>query len=93
MGVTQPGAAAVPLAPGVRANLMGAFQSVDYSDNLVAATISGFNKQAWSIAGNLFYSPVKNIDLGIEYRYGQRELVSGANGSTDRLDVVAKYSF
>lgn len=87
------GAVRVPLAPGVRVNLMGSYQSVDYSDNLALASISGFNKQAWSIAGNLFYSPVKNIDLGIEYRHGQRELVSGADGSTDRIDVVAKYSF
>lgn len=87
------GAVRVPLAPGVRVNLMGSYQSVDYSDNLALANIAGFNKQAWSIAGNLFYSPVKNIDLGIEYRHGQRELVSGADGSTDRIDVVAKYSF
>lgn len=87
------GAVRVPLAPGVRVNLMGSYQTVDYSDNLALGSISGFNKQAWSIAGNLFYSPVKNIDLGIEYRHGQRELVSGADGSTDRIDVVAKYSF
>lgn len=87
------GAVRVPLAPGVRVNLMGSYQTVDYSDNLALGSISGFNKQAWSIAGNLFYSPVKNIDLGIEYRHGQRELVSGADGTTDRIDVVAKYSF
>lgn len=87
------GAIRVPLAPGVRANLMGSFQTVDYSANLAAAAIAGFNKQAWSLAGNLFYSPVKNIDLGVEYRHGRRELVSGADGTTDRLDVVAKYSF
>lgn len=87
------GAVRVPLAAGVRANLMGSYQSVDYSESLAAATIAGFNKQAWSLAGNLFYSPVKNIDLGIEYRHGERKLVSGADGSTDRLDVVAKYSF
>lgn len=87
------GAVRVPVAPGVRVNLMGSFQTVDYSGNLAPATISGFNKQAWSIAGNLFYSPVRNIDLGIEYRHGERELISGADGTTDRIDVVAKYSF
>ena len=42
---------------------------------------------------NLFYSPVKNIDLGVEFRHGERELVNGADGSTDRIEVVAKYSF
>ncbi len=87
------GALRVPLASGVRANLMGSFQNVDYADALARADIAAFNKKAWSVAANLFYSPVKNIDLGIEYRHGERELVNGADGSTDRIDVVAKYSF
>ena len=87
------GAVRVPLAPGLRANLMGSYQSVDYSDALSAASLASFNKRAWSAAANLFYSPVKNIDLGIEYRHGQRKLVGGADGTTDRLEVAAKYSF
>ncbi|MFM5954234.1 MAG: DcaP family trimeric outer membrane transporter [Novosphingobium sp.] len=87
------GAVRIPLAPGVRANLMGSYQTVDYSDALLPANIASFNKQAWSAAANLFYSPVKNIDLGVELRHGERKLVNGADGSTDRLDVVAKYSF
>lgn len=87
------GAVRVPLAPGVRANLMGSYQNVDYSDSLALANIATFNKKAWSAAANLFYSPVKNIDLGIEYRHGERELVNGADGSTDRIEVAAKYSF
>lgn len=87
------GAVRVPLAPGVRANLMGSYQNVDYSDNLTLANISTFNKKAWSVAANLFYSPIKNVDLGIEYRHGERELVNGADGTTDRIEVAAKYSF
>ncbi|MEZ5684284.1 DcaP family trimeric outer membrane transporter [Novosphingobium sp.] len=87
------GAVRVPLAPGVRANLMGSYQNIDYSDSLALANIATFNKKAWSAAANLFYSPVKNIDLGIEYRHGERELVNGADGSTDRVEVAAKYSF
>lgn len=87
------GAVRVPVAPGVRFNLMGAYQSVDYADSLAPASIASFNKKAWSLAANLFYSPVKNVDLGVEYRHGKRELVNGADGSTDRIDVVAKYSF
>jgi hypothetical protein len=87
------GALRVPIAPGVRFNLMGSYQSVDYADSLAPANIASFNKQAWSGAANLFYTPLKNIDLGVEYRHGERELVNGAEGSTDRIDVVAKYSF
>lgn len=87
------GALRVPLADGVRANLMGSFQNVDYADALAKTDIATFNKKAWSAAANLFYSPVKNIDLGVEYRHGERELVNGADGTTNRIDVVAKYSF
>ncbi|MFM5922961.1 MAG: DcaP family trimeric outer membrane transporter [Novosphingobium sp.] len=87
------GAVRIPLAAGVRANLMGSYQNVDYSNALLPANIATYNKQAWSAAANLFYSPVKNIDLGVELRHGERKLVNGADGSTDRLDVVAKYSF
>lgn len=86
-------AARVPLTPQVRVNLMGAYQHVDYDASLAAATIGGLNRQAWSLAGNLFYSPVKQIDLGIEYRHGERELVSGAKGTLDRVEFAAKYSF
>jgi DcaP outer membrane protein len=87
------GAVRVPVAPGVRFNLMGSYQNVDYADVLTLANIGTYNKQAWSAAANLFYTPVKNIDLGVEYRHGERELVNGADGSTDRIEVVAKYSF
>ena len=87
------GAVRVPVANGVRINLMGSYQNVDYSNDLALAGIATFNKKAWSAAANLFYSPVKNIDLGAEYRHGRRELVNGADGTTDRIDVVAKYSF
>jgi hypothetical protein len=33
------------------------------------------------------------VDLGIEYRHGSRELVSGASGSLDRVEFAAKYNF
>ena len=87
------GALRLPLAPGVRANLMASYQDVDYSGQLAAASLASFNRQAWSMAANLFYSPVRNVDLGIEYRHGERKLVGGAEGTTDRIEVAAKYSF
>jgi len=83
----------VPVGPGLRFNLMGSYQSVDYDDLLTAANVASFNKEAWSGAVNLFYSPVKNIDLGIEFRHGERKLVNNAKGSTDRAEFAAKYSF
>lgn len=81
------------VASNVRVNLMGSFQEVDYADALTLADIGGFNHKAWSAAANIFYSPVKSIDLGIEYRRGNRELVNGADGTLDRVEFAAKYSF
>ncbi|MGN6597599.1 DcaP family trimeric outer membrane transporter [Sphingopyxis terrae] len=81
------------VAPQLRVNLMGSYQNVDYAGSIPLATLSGFNDKAWSAAANLFWSPVKSIDLGIEYRHGEREIVSGAKGQLDRFEFAAKYSF
>ncbi|MDE2436645.1 MAG: hypothetical protein KGM49_10330 [Sphingomonadales bacterium] len=87
------GAVRIPLSPKLRMNLMGSYQHVNYDSLLTAANVGTFNKQAWSGAVNLFYSPVKAVDLGVEVRHGERDLVNGANGTTDRVDFAAKYSF
>ena len=86
-------AARVALSPTVRMNVIGSMQSVDYDGSLALASLSAYNKKAWSGAVNLFYSPAKPIDLGIEYRHGERELVNGAKGALDRIEFAAKYSF
>lgn len=83
----------LPLVSQVRINLMGSYQRVRYDQALAPVAIAGLNRQAWSAAANLFYSPVRQIDLGIEYRHGERELVSGAKGNLDRVEFAAKYSF
>lgn len=74
----------------LRSTLMGSFQKVDYPAGLAPVTA---NDSVWSVAGNLFYSPVKNLDFGVEYRHAERELLSGAKGQLDRLEFAAKYSF
>lgn len=87
------GAVRIPLGPRLRANVMGSYQHVGYDDSLPAAGIAGFNRSVWSAAANLFYSPVSNVDFGVEYRHGVRTLVNGASGTTDRLEGAVKYSF
>lgn len=86
-------AARIALSPTVRVNLIGSWQRVSYDDALSAAGIATYNRQAWSAAANVFYSPVKNIDLGIELRHGARSLVSGADGTLNRVEFAAKYNF
>ena len=83
----------VPFATGWRSTIMGGWQRVSYPDGFAATAFSSFNRQAWSLAGNIFYSPVRGLDLGVEYRHGERELVNGLSGQLDRLEFAAKYSF
>ena len=47
-------------------------------------------QQAWL---NLIYSPVKPIDLGVEYVNGKRETFSGASYKDNRVGLMAKYNF
>jgi hypothetical protein len=87
------------ITPSLRANLMGSFQHVGYDAALSAASLSGLNRSAWSAAANLFWSPVRNIDLGLEIRHGARRVINPAapggeaTGSIDRAEFAAKYSF
>ncbi|MCH8685281.1 DcaP family trimeric outer membrane transporter [Pedomonas mirosovicensis] len=74
----------------LRTNIMGSFQDVDYPTGLAPATA---NENAHSVAVNLFYSPVKPLDLGIEYRYGRRKLLNGDTGKLNRVHFVAKHAF
>ncbi|EGD57526.1 hypothetical protein Y88_3836 [Novosphingobium nitrogenifigens DSM 19370] len=85
----------LPLTDKVRFNLLGSFQRIVYDRTLDRGTlgVGNYNAEAWSAAGNVFYSPVSNIDLGIEYRHGERWLVNSLNGAVDRFDFAAKYSF
>ena len=87
------GAVKLGWTPTLRSTLMASYQNVKYPDGFAAGTFNAFNDTAWSVAGNLFWSPVKNVDLGIELRHGQRELVSGASGQLNRLEFAAKYNF
>lgn len=47
-------------------------------------------QQAWL---NMIYSPVKPIDLGIEYINGKREAFTGKTFKDNRIGLMAKYNF
>lgn len=75
----------------VRSTVMAAYQKAWYPDGVVVPGLA--NTAAYSIAANLFWSPVKQLDLGIEYRHAQREVASGLKGQMDRVEMAAKYTF
>lgn len=67
--------------------------SMSSYDNDVALTGTGVNAESMSWAGNLIYSPTGKLDVGVEFRQATRELESGVDGTMNRLQAFAKYSF
>jgi hypothetical protein len=73
-----------------RSNIMYGTTSVDYTDDLQAAT---FNDNASSIHVNLIHSVLPKLDVGAEFIFGEREVVNGTDGDFTRFQVSAKYAF
>lgn len=63
------------------------------ADNPVALTGLGVTDEVWNAMGNIIYSPVPPLDLGVEYMYARRELESGLSGNLQRVQLSAKYRF
>ncbi|MHA3083489.1 DcaP family trimeric outer membrane transporter [Acinetobacter sp. ANC 5383] len=59
---------------------------------------STLNKSLYNVIVNSFYSPVKDVDLGVEYTYGQREAFyktvgTDNKGDYSRVNLMARYNF
>jgi hypothetical protein len=74
----------------MRSTVMLSGQDVDLPDGVIPLDA---NAAAWSLGANLFYTAAPGLDVGLEYRHGERQLASGAEGSLDRLHLIAKQSF
>ena len=74
-----------------------------FSDKLRSNVAAGFNRGRTALGANdrtleevfvnLIYSPIKNVDLGGEWIWGQRKTFDGQIGGLSRLDLMARYSF
>jgi hypothetical protein len=62
-------------------------------DNPVTLTGGTANKASLSLAVNAFYTLAPKLDIGVELRYAEREIESGADGSLQRIHATARYSF
>lgn len=70
--------------------------TLTYSAQVVdnpASSGGSANHAAYSVHGNLVWTPLKGLDLGVEYMTARRELESGASGDLNRLQAFAKYGF
>ena len=77
-------------SPQWRSNVIYSFQNVD---NDAAIVTLATNRSAYSVRGNLIWSPVTALDFGAELSFGERELESGLSGDVTRLTLFAKYGF
>jgi hypothetical protein len=77
-------------SPVLRSNL---YYSMAQYDNDVLLTGSNITRRIASLSGNLIWTVLPKLDLGVELRLAERELESGATGDLTRLHFHAKYSF
>lgn len=72
-----------------RSSLTYGFSQADQPDYVNRV----LNRQVQSLHANLLWSPVSQAMLGVEYAYGNRELIDGREGDVQRVQFSAKYSF
>ncbi|WP_109355452.1 DcaP family trimeric outer membrane transporter [Sphingorhabdus sp. EL138] len=63
------------------------------ADNPVLLTTGLVTDESWNVFGNLVYSPVVPLDIGIEYMYAKRRIEDGASGNLQKVQMSAKYKF
>jgi len=51
------------------------------------------NRRLYELFVNAIYSPIRNVELGAEYIYGQRSTFSGQVGTLSRFDLMGRFSF
>lgn len=78
--------------PYWRMNLAASLFNYD-DKNDFAKNNQNMNKKLTDFAANIFFTPVKNFDLGLEYHLGNREIFSGDDVDVSRLNMAAIYKF
>ena len=80
------------ISPKLRTTLAYGAVFADDGTEYASLNTSGNEKvqQAWA---NLIYTPVKPVDLGVEYVNGKRETFAGQSFKDNRVGLMAKYNF
>jgi hypothetical protein len=75
-------------------NLAYGVATADWDDaEAEGLAVAGNDEKFQSIFVNYIWSPVSNVEYGIEAGHHSRETVSGADGDAVRIQAMAKYSF
>lgn len=77
----------------LRSNLIYSYGAADNDNAAWNTDFAATNKKFQSVHANLIWSPVPQVDLGIEYLWGYREVESGLDGELNRIQFSATYNF
>ncbi|MDY0014357.1 MAG: DcaP family trimeric outer membrane transporter [Rhodocyclaceae bacterium] len=80
-------------SPTMRSTWAYSLLMADNPTGLTAAGRDTLDKRLWSTHLNLIWSPVPQVDFGIEYLHGGRTVESGKSGDLDRFLMAAKYKY
>lgn len=82
------------LGSGRSINIGYGMTEVDLDDGIAdGAVASSANETISAIMANYQWSPVKNVMMGVEYKYGMRETAAGDDGDASTLMFAAQYNF
>jgi Porin subfamily len=87
-------------SPRLRSNVEASILQASYPKELFptaafapAGAFGLLNRQLVSAHANLIWSPVPQVDLGVEFIYLQRKTEGGQRGNLERGEASAKFSF
>ena len=78
----------------LRTNLVGAYVKEEHPSGIFTpAALAEQGNEWWTTYANLIWSPVPQIDTGIEYSHATRRIVNGQEGNINRIQVSTKLKF
>lgn len=81
------------ILPNLRSTLAYGALFADNGTDYAKANATSANEKVQQAWINFIYSPVKPVDLGVEYVNGKRETFSGSSFKDNRIGLMAKYNF
>jgi len=67
--------------------------TVSYGMNRGKTAQAVDNRTLKQVFVNVIYSPIKNVELGAEYIWGERKTFTPETGTMSRFDLMGRYSF
>ncbi len=86
----------INLGGGRSINVGYGMVTVDWDDaenDLGAAAVAGESETNSALMANYKWTPVKNVMMGVEYQFLERENQDGSDGDANRLMFAAQYNF